>query len=994
MYPTKSVSSESQLAFARAFTVAGLGTSLSSAERVRTAIVAGEPVTWRRGKRPEYWTYGLKSGREELERFEPIDSAFKLLTERHRFHGLRLVAPLRGQRIGGRSAAMIHSIIDHPGYQAAAEIASGSAGLASFVLDCSIFPDWRRAPALSWPLRIMADENVLDRLASSRAVSRGLAELLPAYRSSEAMHDAPRVLAEIVEFIEPGFQASALALRFLYRGQSPRRLLDRIGFDHLLGIEPAVFFPLEGTDPAELLTSFIYQLSHDLPVDVAAWEASRSGIRHISPLVVAPRGFLRRARVSDTIPQLQARLRHFSPEQILPVSLDDFRRFGYDFYKDLNLSRHFSIGQVVDLLDSAKTFAWDHESDAGTGLIAITHGVQALEPAPPRYTDIKIIDEHSSQLDKWRPLVAGRPYTLDVAIRTVREGLTKDRTDQPPVRIKEQVEPARVWVVVSDETAGDEKIEGKLFTFDRRFAELRLPLKGSSDGSAPFKFTPASDIRRGATHIRPRIGVRIYHRLNLIDHLELDLRVKTSDDALLSSEEHPAINVVFKHPGGNTPIESLDPTSEARALTISISKADMDTYRFAFVVGKKDTLGEPCLSGTKRLPESVLNDFVARFRDILLTTVFGPALGQICLSVNDRDELLKRLSLLGTEIVTRLFNYSAGGDFFELGEMVRDALSNTSIIQISLSKDAQDFVFPWQILTINDYTDEDKPVDPKSLWGYHFIIEVKRCGDGVDTRVEAARRRVPARVTYGRWNFTSEPDHYQRLKDIIATSKTESQLVDPIVETRADFVAALRRGGGELLYLYAHGHATAPNTPSGLKYRDSARQQIEAIIKRMESNPLALSKTQSEALQDLHQQFLQVTANDAESSLSLSKSVVSLTSLLVEMARDRRRLDDAPIVFLNTCDSAQVWNAVDSSFVGFFLDRGARAVLGSESTIPVVLADAFGRTVLEAMLTAGSSLGEAVHKARLDLLNDSRNPLGLCYCIYGAADARLVPLPA
>ncbi len=203
----------------------------------------------------------------------------------------------------------------------------------------------------------------------------------------------------------------------------------------------------------------------------------------------------------------------------------------------------------------------------------------------------------------------------------------------------------------------------------------------------------------------------------------------------------------------------------------------------------------------------------------------------------------------------------------------------------------------------------------------------------------------------------------------------------------------LRAGGGDLIYVYAHGHAAAPNTPSGVKYRDKAHEQIAAITQRIAANSLALSTEVEENWRDLQEQFLKVTSIGAESSLFLKGSSVTLTQLLWEAQSARQRLTDAPIVFLNTCESAQIWNAVDGSFVGFFLDRGARTVLGTEATIPIVLADEFGRAVLESLLD-GDSVGEAVKKARLALLRDHRNPLGLCYCVYGAADARLIaPMP-
>jgi hypothetical protein len=619
-------------------------------------------------------------------------------------------------------------------------------------------------------------------------------------------------------------------------------------------------------------------------------------------------------------------------------------------------------------------------------------------PSPPRYTDIAILDPDQRVHGALEPLVALTTYTLEVAIRGERRGLTKDRADQSPVRMPPQADTVSVWAVISDETEGESEIAQQLFSFDRRFAEFKLPPAGDSVDSALFKFTARPGriaLNRPRSEVCPRIGIRLYHKINLIDHVQLDLRFDHAAGGAASTTEDPAIRVVFQHPSGEAAaIEPPNPSSAPRALTISISKADTpaDSYLFAIAAGSKERPGEPVLSGTKKLSENELNDFVSRFREVLLPTVFGAALGDVSLPDKDRDELLKSLSLLGSEIVTRLFDFSPGGDFFELGAMVRDALPDMSIIQISLNEDSKDFVFPWQTLTVIPNGDADAPVDPNNFWGYRFIIEVKRRGDGVDHRRDAPRPPGAARMTYARWHFKNEPQHYAALAALAAQAKFAAQWIAPVIETRAGFIDALTRGGGDLVYVYAHGHAAAPNTPLGVRYRDNAQQQIKALAQRMKSNPLQQSITQNEGFMDLEEQFLKLTRAGAESSLTLSKSEVGLTSLLVEIGGSRRRLTDAPIVFLNTCESAQIWNAVDGSFVGFFLDRGARAVVGTESTVPIVLADAFGRETL-LHLFAGDSLGEAVLKARLTLLQLSKNPLGLSYCIYGAADTRLGPQP-
>jgi hypothetical protein len=618
-----------------------------------------------------------------------------------------------------------------------------------------------------------------------------------------------------------------------------------------------------------------------------------------------------------------------------------------------------------------------------------------------RYTDIQIFNQMGKLQEERSPLVAAQDYTLDVAIRADRKGYTRGRTDQAPVTIIGQVETVRVWVVVTDEsdtgseTDDNSESEARLFTFSDRFADLQLPVAGDSEGSARFEFSADRKVLRRVSKIRPRIGVRLYYKLNLIDHVQLDLRVVANPGELSVSKNELAVEVTFKHPERKTVLKFPDSKSATRALNVSVSRNGGgergDAYLFSFVLG--DESGKPVLSGTKKFPESTLNDYVAKFRGILLDTVFGPSLVKADLRVVERDDLLRELSLLGTKIVTELFDYakSKPTDLVQVGKMVREALAGTSsgisIIQISLSKGAEDFVFPWQILTLADYIDGDTQADPENLWGYHFIIEVKRCGDGTDSRAPATGTRTPVCVTYGRWNFQNEPEHYLRLNEIVNAAPVASRLADPIVETRQHFVAALQSGGGDLVYVYAHGHSATPSSPAGLRFRDRVRQQIDEVAKEIEKNRW-LSTAELEEKKKILEQFKKVTSDGADSLLTLTFSAVTLTSLFVEMPPGGRRLGDAPIVILNTCESAQVWNAVEGSFVGFFLDRGARAVLGTETTIPIVVADAFGRAVLEALFQ-GSSLGEAVHYARLTLLKNGKNPLGLCYSIYGAADARL-----
>jgi uncharacterized protein (DUF2235 family) len=623
---------------------------------------------------------------------------------------------------------------------------------------------------------------------------------------------------------------------------------------------------------------------------------------------------------------------------------------------------------------------------------------EAPDPSA-RYTNIRILDSESAQtaVPMTHALRARHAYALEVSIKVKRDpdAVNAGREDQPPLEIKDQQETVWVWVVLTDETEGDDAVEGNLFKLDRRYGALRLPVTGDSEGALSFQFTAMPPrgvlLDRSRREIAPRIGIRIYHKLNLIDHTQLDLRFTEKKTPVRLRKRDPAIRVKFMQVD-NRPMEVPDPASAARALTISISKPDPEAthYRFALAAGSRANFEEPALFASRKLSERELDGFVADFRDILLKAVFERSLAKVDLSTADQETLLAELAELGDRMGASLFNYSREGDLFELSQMLREVLPEVSIIQIALGAGAQELVLPWQILTLTPSTDPDVPIDPRNLWGYRFVIEVKRCGDGVDPRPRPDRKRASARVTYARWSFENESSHYTRLQEIVGKSTFPASITEPILESRGPFASALLNGGGELLYVYAHGHAAAPNTASGIRYRTAARTRMSELSRKLERTK-GLASSELENLRRVQEQFLKLTRSNGGSSLSLNKSNVELTYLLTQSSKARARLTDAPIIFLNTCESAQIWNALSDSFVAFFLDRGARAVLGTESTIPIVVADVFGQAVLESLFQ-GNTLGQALHAARWKLLKEHCNPLGLCYCLYGAADSRVSPV--
>jgi hypothetical protein len=104
-----------------------------------------------------------------------------------------------------------------------------------------------------------------------------------------------------------------------------------------------------------------------------------------------------------------------------------------------------------------------------------------------------------------------------------------------------------------------------------------------------------------------------------------------------------------------------------------------------------------------------------------------------------------------------------------------------------------------------------------------------------------------------------------------------------------------------------------------------------------------------------------------------------------------------PLVFLNACRSAQIHAGAVTSFPLFFMDPesgcGSRGVVGTEARVPDYFAAALSQLFYRYLLS-GATLGEALYRAKWDLLEKSRfqvahNPLGLLYTNYADPNIRV-----
>jgi hypothetical protein len=97
-----------------------------------------------------------------------------------------------------------------------------------------------------------------------------------------------------------------------------------------------------------------------------------------------------------------------------------------------------------------------------------------------------------------------------------------------------------------------------------------------------------------------------------------------------------------------------------------------------------------------------------------------------------------------------------------------------------------------------------------------------------------------------------------------------------------------------------------------------------------------------------------------------------------------------PLVFINGCHTTALGPEELGDLVGGFVkDANAVGVIGTEVTVFEPLACTFAEDVLAGFLAGTMTVGAAIRRARFDLLR-VRNPLGLVYVPFVAADTRLV----
>jgi hypothetical protein len=548
-------------------------------------------------------------------------------------------------------------------------------------------------------------------------------------------------------------------------------------------------------------------------------------------------------------------------------------------------------------------------------------------------------------------------------------------------------------------------------------ASLSWPRQGPSTKNAEFTLlVEKTDVKETGL-----VRLMIYYKTNLLYTADLQIEVVPEEHDWQEDEnyitwayepdEDKKRSLLFKH------FSHINRLSE-RALNLAIQSDGTDQYQITAFMGRAE------LPAIVKLTRVVLTDFVLRTRekldDLRRNSVYieggfnqdgiyeGDLLGNSVYNAMHKpmvrkecqdtfSKFLDEMAQLGSEFWDRLFSDESGQI---LRKAISEHLHEDDIIQIWIDANATDFVFPWAWLYSESSLDPSKRVAVKkeNFWGYKYVIEQ------LPQYPETTRHEIfdeikvdkELRVKVGVRTFV-KTTAMQRLFFTNYVHQSGGELHAEIWDQDEQWEEFLPKCDSQILYFFSHGHTAKPKTEASLKvddmlakWRTWVNEPVQGESKYLRCYRMRAAKLLREEEPDLDRTYIKL--NEGYLLLTELNNLMNLKQV-------------NPLVFLNMCESAQIFPDISEGLIDVFLKKGARAVIGTEMPMLPHFADLFSRRFFEAFLTAPAdedtngdrnktaSVGFILYKLRREFLNKG-NPLGFAYTLFGSAMTRLdTPLP-
>jgi hypothetical protein len=464
------------------------------------------------------------------------------------------------------------------------------------------------------------------------------------------------------------------------------------------------------------------------------------------------------------------------------------------------------------------------------------------------------------------------------------------------------------------------------FEINDRTAILRVPRTGRSHGKARFDVAARHDGRC-------KLAATVHCNGNFVHEMDLSIPVGgAGGEVEVSTRGRPVNSAV---------------TLEPRPIGIRLEPAPAGGFECV-------TWGS--VSKYAKLPISTTELGLAAeaARKALLDVVETVHNGgyvfqdQIDVPAEVRDSALRILAPAGARLFQQLFLHPPKSpDALAIGEWLRGyAMAPGRELTIQIL--APEAPLPWGLLYLGDVSDETA-LDWNNFLGMRHIVEqlpVQMCDGASDSRIDSDPEldvslnvnlsidaSLPAPLVAG---------HLKRWTDT-ATARSGLKLISRSTTTEVRRALAGHDASEQVIYFYCHA------TAGGQGNRDP----------------------------------------DAAAIIMGRGDQVTLAELNL-YAPTTTELAGNPLVFINACESADMSPLFYNGFVPYFMDKGARGVIGTECKTPVLFAISWADAFFSEFLD-GATVGEIVLKLRQDFLREHGNPLGLIYAVHCSTDTRIAP---
>jgi hypothetical protein len=299
---------------------------------------------------------------------------------------------------------------------------------------------------------------------------------------------------------------------------------------------------------------------------------------------------------------------------------------------------------------------------------------------------------------------------------------------------------------------------------------------------------------------------------------------------------------------------------------------------------------------------------------------------------------LQSIARIGYYLYQQLFFAPGNGpDAHRMGMLLRE-ISRTKQLHIQIN--AARFFFPWALLYDRD-TLNLNDIDPQGFWGFKHVIEFLPLFSQINAK-PSAHILVAKYLHIG----------------FISNQTIDTQFGMPLIQGQRDYLAALNN-----IKLVEY-----PNRQDLLDLLNDADTPTQLIYMYAH----AASKLPGEA------------AGVSDSRLGLSDGKISLEELFILAPINDMPFKQAPLVFMNCTETAELSPYVYDGFIPYFLAKGARGVIGTETEVAALFAIEFAKEFVRRFSEGGQTVGELLRDLRVEYLEQKNNIQALCYVYYGA----------